>query len=74
MKYYTILITTFSDGSPDKVGIYVQPSADAAIKAFYNYMGQYANNDNVTSVFAEAINSLGGVYKHESWGRSNAES
>lgn len=67
MKFYTIVIVTFSDGTPDKVGIYTQSSADAATKAFYNYMGQYVNADNVATVFVEAVNNVGGVYKHESW-------
>lgn len=73
MKYYTVLIVNFNDGTPDKMGIYLQPSEDAAIKAFFNYMGQYTNNDNVESVFSEATNSLGGVYKHESWSKTYAE-
>lgn len=67
MKFYTNVIVTFSDGAPDKVGMYTQPTADAAIKAFYYHMWQYVDADNVATVFAEAVNNVGGVYKHESW-------
>lgn len=73
MKYYTVLIVCFNDGSPDKVGIYTRPSADAALKTLYDYMGDYTDNDNVTSAFALAVNNIGGIYKQESWVRRNAE-
>ena len=80
MKFYCILIITFTDGSADKVGIYTLNSENEAIKAFYSYMGQYVNATNVDNVpgkdvktlCVEAKNNVGGVYKHESWSATAA--
>lgn len=73
MKFYVVLIVTYADGTNDKVAIYNQPSADAAIKAFHSYMSQYVNVDNVATVYAVAINNVGGRYKEDTWVRTVAD-
>lgn len=67
MKYYVILLVVFNDGTPDKLGIYTVKSEAEAVQNFHKYMGQYVNGANVASVCVEAKNSVGGIYKNESW-------
>ena len=70
MKYRIILEVVFNDGTDDKVAIYTCNNEDEAIAGFHRYMGQYVGLSNVEHVNVIAKNSVGGIYKNESWTRS----
>lgn len=67
MKFFVILYVVYKDETPDKKSIYMAETEDDAIKLFYKYMGEYIAVDNVYSVNVEAKNSVGGIFKNESW-------
>lgn len=67
MQYIVILFVTYKDNTPAKKAIYDAETSELAVKSVYNYMGQYMALDNVKSVVVMASNSIGGIYKKESW-------
>ena len=67
MKFYVILLVVYNDSTADKKAIYEYDSEDAVLQGFYKYMSQFVNVDNVSTVNVEAKNSVGGVYKNETW-------
>lgn len=67
MEYMTILCVRYKDDTATKKAIYTAESSDAAVKGVYTNMGMYMAADNVESVMAMAVNSIGGVYKNEHW-------
>lgn len=69
MKYFVILIVTYSDDTKDKVSIYTYEDKDTAISNFYKYMGQYVNAENVATVCVECKDNMGGIYRNEAWSK-----
>ena len=67
MSYITILYVTYNNGTSAKKAIYDADSADLAIANVYKYMGSYMCSDGVESVACLAIDSLGTIYKQETW-------
>lgn len=67
MKFFVILYVVYKNETPDKKAIYMAETEDGAIKLFYKYMGEHIAVDNVYSVNVEAKNSVGGIFKNESW-------
>ena len=67
MKYYDILLVTYSDDTKDKVAIYSYDSKDEATANVYKYMGTYTNAENVATACVTMMNNFGAIYKSESW-------
>ena len=67
MEYMTILYVRYKDGTASKKSIYPAEAGDEGVKDVFVYMGQYMGMDNVASVAVIAMNSIGGIYKNESW-------
>ena len=65
MKYYLIVIITYTDGTTDKKSLYEYANEYEAIAHFHSTMGTTMVQDNVESVLVVAMNSEGGIYKNE---------
>lgn len=67
MEYLTVLCVIYNDGTAPTKAIYTAETADAAIKGVYTKMGQFMDAENVASVMAMAVNSVGDIFKNEHW-------
>lgn len=65
MKYYLIVIITYTDETQDKKAIHEYVNEYEAIAHFHSTMGTAMIQDNVESVLVVAMNSEGGIYKNE---------
>lgn len=59
MKYYTLIIDTYSDGTDDDSKLYSFDSLDDAIATAHNQFGAKVELDNISTTLSIVINSVG---------------
>lgn len=62
MKYYALVIKTYSNGDNDKTSLYTYDNLDDAIAMVHTQYGQNVGADTINSVMSTVINSVGGQY------------
>lgn len=66
MKFYTEEITVMVDGT-SAVAITEKATDIEARSSFHQIMASAMINENVSSIHAEAKNSVGGIYESATW-------
>lgn len=65
MKFYTLVIKTYNDGTADKTSLYSYDSIDEAMATAHTQYGQNVGEDTIASIMTTVIDSNGGQYsKH----------
>lgn len=70
MKYYTLVIKIYNDGTEDKTSLYTFATLDEAVASFHKALGGAIGESVIASIMAQVINSVGVVHKTEYWAAS----
>lgn len=62
MKYYTLVIKTYNDGTDDKTSLYTYDNLDEAIATAHTQFGQNVGAETIKSIMCTIINSVGGQF------------
>lgn len=61
-KFYTLIIKTYDNGTPDKTSLYSYDTLDEAIAVAHTQWGQNVGADTIARIMAKVTNSFGADY------------
>lgn len=61
-KFYTLIIKTYDNGTPDKTSLYSYDTLDEAIAVAHTQWGQNVGTDTIARIMAKVTNSFGAEY------------
>lgn len=62
MKYYTLVIKTYNDGTDDKTSLYTYDNLDEAMAMAHTQFGQNVGSETIRAIMCTVINSVGGQF------------
>ena len=63
MKYYTLIIKTYNNGTEDKTSLYTYSTIDEAMAAAHTQFGQNVGAETIKSIMCTVLNSVGSQFE-----------
>lgn len=73
MKYYSLIIKTYNNGTADKTSLYTHDTRDEALASCYTNFGQNLGAETIHSVMCMALSGEGVVYENKYWVEAEPE-